>query len=120
VDVLSVLQETFMTRVLASVFLLLIGLLVGCASFPPKEFSTKVGHRFYRDVTLLEVHDDGVVVQRSESPHSAPILIPSGSKPHAIGEAELLRILGLNRTEGTADLQISSLRQLGPLTFPPD
>jgi hypothetical protein len=109
-----------MTRVLASVSLLFIGLSVGCASFPPKEFSTKVGQRFYRDVTLLEVHDDRVVVQRPESLHSAPISIANDSKPHVIGELELLRILGLNRSEGTANLEISSLRQFGPLTFPPD
>jgi hypothetical protein len=109
-----------MTRVRASLSLLFIGLSIGCASFSPKEFSAKVGQQFYRDVTLLEVHDDRVVVQRPESLHTAPILIPHDSKPHAIGELELLRVLGLNRSQGSADLEISSLRQFGPLTFPPE
>lgn len=101
-----------------SVSLIILPLLVsGCVSFPPKQFWASPGQQFYRDVTLVAVGDDDIVVRRAGVGHTAPITVPADSKAHSIGSLEAIKVLKVHGDH--AAVEVSSLRRCDPIVFPP-
>lgn len=89
----------------------------GCATFPPKQFSASIGQRFYRDVTLVSASETNILIRRSSD--TVSITIPKDGKAHPIGQLEAIRILQTEKDK-QADVVVSSIRQFGPITIPPD
>ncbi|MCX6906827.1 MAG: hypothetical protein NTY01_02165 [Verrucomicrobia bacterium] len=101
--------------------ILMVAVLVGCggcASFPPQRLSPSVGQRFYRDVTLIAVSENDIIIRRNES-DPAPITILKDGKAHTIGQLEAIKVLEIDKHRG-AEVEVSSVRRFGFLTFPPD
>lgn len=102
--------------------ILMVAVLVacgGCSSFPPQRLSPSVGQRFYRDVTLIAVSENDIIVRRNESSHTVPITIPKDGKAHPIGELEAIKVLKIDKHRGV-EVEVSSVKRFGFLTFPPD